>query len=96
MDKIEISANVSHNINIFDRKNITITGVKKVESFDEDEFLLETVQGFIVVKGENLEIIKLDIMQGNISIKGKINTFNYIENNKTKDKSEGIINKLFK
>ena len=32
----------THNINITSRKNINITGVKKIDNFDENEFLLET------------------------------------------------------
>jgi sporulation protein YabP len=94
MDKVE--TNFSHNININDRKNISITGIKKIESFDNEEFLLESVMGYIIVKGEGLEIIKLDTMQGNVSIKGKINQLAYIENTKKKEKGEGIITKLFK
>ena len=92
MDK-DITYN--HSISLNERKNITITGVKKIDSFDDEEFLLETVMGFIVIKGEELEIIKLDTYHGNVAIKGKINGLTYMENNKN-DKQESIINKLFK
>lgn len=94
MDKIETA--FSHTITISERKNIVISGVKKIESFDNEEFLLECVMGYIVVKGESLEIIKLDTMQGNVSIKGKINYLSYIDDSNKKEKSEGILNKLFK
>ena len=59
MDK-DIIANYNHTISITERKNINISGVKKIESFDNEEFLLETTMGFIIIKGEGLEIIKLD------------------------------------
>ena len=36
------------------RRLLDITGVKQVESFDNEEFLLETVMGFLAIKGENL------------------------------------------
>ena len=52
--------------------------------------------GFLVIKGEGLELIKLDTMQGNVSIKGMIKGINYIEDVKTKDKEQGIFNRLFK
>ena len=42
MDKTDIISNYNHNITINERKNIVISGVKKIESFDEEEFLLET------------------------------------------------------
>ena len=52
--------------------------------------------GFLVVKGENLELIKLDTMQGNVSIKGMVKSMTYIEDVKVKDKEQGIFNRLFK
>lgn len=95
MDKTDIISNYNHNITITERKNIVISGVKKIESFDEEEFLLETAMGFLIIKGSDLEIIKLDTYQGNVSIKGKINSLNYLDTNK-KEKEESMFNKLFK
>ena len=46
MDKIkEISNNLSHSFSVSERKNIMITGVKKIDSFDNQEFLMETTLG---------------------------------------------------
>lgn len=94
MDKDIITGN--HNITINARKNINITGVKKIENFDESEFLLETNMGYLMIKGTNLEIIKLDTYQGDVSIKGKIDNLNYLENSKKQEKSESVLSKLFK
>lgn len=88
--------NYNHVITMNERKNINISGVKKIDSFDNEEFLLETTMGYIVIKGESLEIIKLDTYQGNVSIKGKVNSLIYMENLNKKEKEEGIFNKLFK
>ena len=93
MDKDTIN---NHSINILSRKAINITEVKKIENFDNKEFLLETSMGFLLIKGEDLEIIKLDTYEGKLSIKGKIDSLNYIEDRSKRKKSEGIINKLFK
>ena len=86
----------SHNINITGRKNINITGVKKIDNFDENEFLLETNMGYLLIKGNNLEIIKLDTYQGDVTIKGKIDSLNYTESTSKKQKSESVLSKLFK
>ena len=97
MDKVkELDSSYSHGISVSERKNIMITGVKKIESFDNQEFLLETTLGFLVIKGEELEIIKLDTYQGNVSIKGKVDGLNYLDTNNKKDKESNFINKLFK
>ena len=95
MDK-DIITNYNHTISITERKNINISGVKKIESFDNEEFLLETTMGFIIIKGEDLEIIKLDTYQGNVAIKGKINSLIYMENLGKKEKEESLFSKLFK
>ncbi len=96
MDKDQSITNYNHSINILERKNILVTGVKKIESFDDEEFLMETVMGFLVLKGEGLELLKLDTMQGNVSIKGFLKSFSYVEDGMKKDKENNIISRLFK
>ena len=86
----------NHLVSISDRKNIVLSGVKKIDSFDSEEFLLETIMGYVVIKGTDLEIVKLDTYQGNVSIKGKINSLNYMETSKQKEKEESLLGKLFK
>ena len=93
MDKVDSLASLNHNITINERKNIMLTGVKKIDSFDDEEFLLETTMGNIIIKGKDLEIIKLDTYQGSVSIKGTINSLVYSDVLK---KEEGVFSKLFK
>lgn len=97
MDKTkELENTFNHGISISERKSIIITGVKKIESFDNEEFFMETTLGFLAIKGEELEIVKLDTYQGNVSIKGKIDSLGYIDSGSKKDKENSFINKLFK
>ena len=97
MDKVkELEASFNHGITLAERKNIVITGVKKIESFDSEEFLMDTTLGFLTIKGSELEIIKLDTYQGNVSIKGKIDSLTYMDNGSTKSKEESFFGKLFK
>lgn len=97
MDKNNVDMNLgSHEIKIGDRSSIYLTGIKKITSFDNEEFLMESTMGVILLKGESLEIIKLDTHDGNVKIKGKINSLNYLESNKTKAKEESFLVKLFK
>ncbi len=96
MDKVEeIVTYGQHELKLMDRREISLTGIKKITSFDSEEFLLESNMGLILIKGSNLEIMKLDTHDGNVKIKGKINGFNYLDE-KTKVKEESIIAKLFK
>jgi len=85
MDKDILSG--SHTVNISQRKSINISGVKKIENFDNLHFILETTMGFMVIKGEELELIKLDTLAGNVSIKGTINSVEYVLENKKRKNS---------
>lgn len=97
MDKVkEIENGFNHGISIAERKNILVTGVKKIESFDNLEFNMDTTLGFLVIKGSGLEIIKLDTYQGNVTIKGTVDSLAYMSKDFKKEKEESFISKLFK
>lgn len=88
-------ATFSHTISITERKNIIVSGVKKIDNFDESEFLIETTMGYLLVRGKELEIIKLDTYQGSVSIKGNIDSLSYNDSQK-KEKEDSFFSKLFK
>ncbi len=96
MENDNIISNYNHSVTMVERKSLLISGIKKIDSFDDEEFLIETTMGYLVVKGSELELLKLDSLQGNISIKGIIKSFSYIDDINKKEKEKGLINKLFK
>ena len=96
MDKDNNISSYSHSINLLERKTLVITGVKKIENFDNNHFLLETSMGFMLVKGEGLELIKLDTLAGQVTIKGLINSIEYIMENNKKTKEDSVFSRLFK
>ena len=85
----------SHELRVNDRREIFLTGIKKIVSFDNEEFLMESNMGVILLKGSSLEILKLDTHDGNVKIKGKINSFTYLDS-EAKQNNEGFFTKLFK
>nr|WP_239984623.1 sporulation protein YabP [Lentibacillus sediminis] len=76
------------------RKNLEITGVKEVDSFDNEEFLLETTMGYLIVRGQNLQMKNLDVGQGVVTIKGKIYELSYVDEHE--EKAKGFFSKLFR
>ena len=95
-NSIELNTNYgSHEIKVVDRSVLSLSGIKKISSFDSEEFLMESNMGVILLKGEKLEIIKLDTNDGYVKIKGKLNSFTYLESLK-KNKEESLLTKLFK
>ncbi|WP_174734825.1 sporulation protein YabP [Mesobacillus harenae] len=84
-----------HDVIMRGRRTLEITGVKQVESFDNEEFLLETVMGFLAIKGQNLQMKNLDVDKGVVSIKGKIYDLVYLDDQHG-EKAKGFFSKLFK
>ena len=61
MDKNDSGINnFNHSISLLEKKTLVITGVKKIDNFDKNHFILDTTMGYMVIKGEDLELIKLD------------------------------------
>lgn len=77
-----------------DRKKLEISGIKKIESLNKEEFLIDTKQGMLLIKGTNLEMQQLDTEKGNLWINGIVNLIEYI--NKDKKEKEGFFSKVFK
>lgn len=84
-----------HDVIMRGRRLLDITGVKQVESFDNEEFLLDTVMGFLAIKGQNLQMKNLDVDKGVVSIKGKIFDLVYLDDQQG-DKAKGFFSKLFR
>lgn len=72
------------NIVLKDRKRLEISGIKKIESLNNEEFLIDTKLGMLFVKGKELEMQQLDVDNGNLWISGTINLIQYIEATKKK------------
>ncbi|WP_370640469.1 MULTISPECIES: sporulation protein YabP [Salipaludibacillus] len=84
-----------HRLILNARKTLDISGVKQVESFDSEEFLLETDMGYLSIRGHNLQMKNLDVEEGNVSIQGRIDDLVYLDQHHG-EKSKGLFGKLFK
>lgn len=93
MERAQELQGLSHIIKLNDRKNIIISGVKRINNFDDKEFNIDTVMGSIVIRGEGLEMIKLDTIEGNVTIKGKVNSLSYSD---VVSKDNSFFMKLFR
>ncbi len=83
----------NQNISVEDRERMTVTGVEQVESFNDNTIILTTIKGGITIKGEGLNISKLNLEDGSVKIEGKISGINYM----SKDMgTKNIMGKLFK
>ncbi len=86
----------THKISMSNRRNVSITGVNDVLSFDVKEVLLETELGMLMLKGSDLHIGRLTLDKGEVDVEGKIDSLTYSEHDSFAKKGESILGKLFK
>ncbi len=84
-----------HEMKMMNRKLLEITGVLKVESFDSEQFLLETEFGALRIRGSNLHMNNLSLEQKLVVIEGMVDVIQYLDGS-AGSKSKGFVGKLFK
>ena len=83
------------NLMLENRKKLTINGVIEVINFNENQILLNTDVGTMLVKGQELKMNKLDVQNGDVIITGKVDSFVYTSD-KSKVKKDSVIARLFR
>lgn len=85
-----------HKISMVNRTTCGISGVNDVLAFDNHEILLETEQGILMMKGNELHVGRLSLDKGEIDVEGKIDSLTYSEQLGSDTKSESLLMRLFK
>ncbi len=96
MEDLSGSAHGSHRVNMTNRRNCAINGVNDVLSFDVHEILLETEQGMLMIKGNELHVSRLTLEKGEVDIDGRIDSFTYSDAAGVGQKSESLLTRLFR
>lgn len=89
---LEEKRNLPHKIIIDERKELSISGILEVKSFNEETLLLNSVSGCITVKGEGIKISNFNTETGNLLAEGKIYAVAYISS----DTKSGFFSKMFR
>ena len=83
-----------HHIMMEERSSLTVSGVSDVERFDENEIVMSTSKGTLVVTGENLHIEKLSLDGGDLKVEGDIDALTYEESRR--ERSGGLLARLLR
>ena len=75
----ELRPEAAHHLILEDRGRLTVSGVEDVESFDENTIVMNTAQGTLVVRGEELHIEKLSLDGGELQVDGRVEALTYEE-----------------
>lgn len=85
---------MSHTCILENRIKLTLSGVKDVGSFDEQNVIVETQLGRLTVRGENLRIGSLSTELGDTVIEGDIMSLIYSDT--TRQAGSGFFSKVFR
>ncbi len=71
------AAKLPHNLVLEDRQKLTVTGVTDVDSFDEESVILYTADGQMRVEGRALQMTRLSLESGDVTILGEVSAIIY-------------------
>ena len=73
----ERNREMPHTVILEGREKLSVSGVVDVQSFDEEQVLLETVRGMLVVRGQGLHVERLQREAGELIVEGEIGLIEY-------------------
>lgn len=84
---------MQHRLEMDGRERLIVTGVEEVERFDEEEIVMKTTAGTLVVGGSRLHIGKLNLDGGELHVDGEIESLIYEDADPVQ--SGGLLRRLF-
>lgn len=81
-----------HDVEILNRKRISLSGVEKVKNINETLFVGKVAGYTITVQGQNMELTKLDLESGIVEITGTITALKYTGN----ADNQSLLKRIFK
>ena len=85
--------NAGSKILLINRKNISIDGVRDILAFDENELIVMTTLGNLIVEGQELHVLSLSVGDGKIVLEGKIDEICYLTEKEKKQKQKSFFKK---
>lgn len=71
------SEETTHHILLENRNRLAVSGVEEVESFDDNQIVMATCQGELIIRGENLHIEQLSLDGGELRVEGTVDALTY-------------------
>lgn len=97
MDDKEFAGAEGHVVTITNREQVIIGGVIHVDSFDDQEIVVDTDLGTLNLKGEDLHIKQLSLDDGSLEIEGVINAVVYSVRPKGRGaKAKGLLERILR
>ena len=68
-----------HRLTLNERRQLSVTGVSEVVSFDEECVVLRTEMGLLVIRGQQLQLKTLSLEGGQVAVEGSVGALHYEE-----------------
>lgn len=72
-------ANLPHKLSLNERRELTMTGVTEVVSFEDSAVVLRTALGTLIVQGNGLQLKTLSLDGGQVAVEGSVSALVYEE-----------------
>ena len=86
----------NHKLSLFNRSNAQMTGVLDVLSFDTNEIVMDTEEGLLMIRGEDLHVNHLTLEKGEVHIDGHVDSLIYSNSQKLPKNPEKGSGRLFR
>ncbi|HHY90578.1 MAG TPA: sporulation protein YabP [Clostridiales bacterium] len=94
MEERKIGKSRNQNIVLENREKLSVSGVEHVTSFNEDTVVMETTEGILTIKGSDLDMNRLNLDDGNVTVQGRIYAILYSDS--SSGKGMGFLGRMFK
>ncbi len=85
-----------HKLMLQNRQTGSLSGIRDVVSFDENQIVLDTDMGLLTIKGKELHMSRLTLEKGEVDLDGTVDSFVYSSNEAYRKSGESFFNRLFR
>ncbi len=84
-----------HACRLENRNAASLTGVREVVSFDENQVVMDTDMGLLTIKGKELHVSRLTVEKGELELEGQMDSLAYSSNEAYRKAGQSILARLF-
>ena len=85
-----------HRLMMQNRSSLSITGIRDVVSFDENQVILDTDMGLLTIKGKELHVSRLTLEKGEVDVDGTADSLVYSSNEAYRKSGDSLFARLFR
>ena len=85
-----------HRLMMQDRSVLSVSGIRDVVSFDENQILVDTEMGLLTLNGKDLHVSRLTLEKGEVDVDGTLDSLVYSSNESFRKSGESLFNRLFR